>query len=728
MTRQKAQRLASASAGAVIAMMAFTPAQAQVTPPADASPRTTVPVEVEGVAAPASSQTIIVTGQRLPEVYAGGQIARGAQLGVLGNETLLDVPLSVTAYTSEYIRNQQANTVADVLSANASTRILTSNRAGTVIEISSIRGFQVNPFNVSFQGLSALTGLSEPLEGYERVEVLQGPSSLLNGFPLEGGVGGTINLIPARAPDRSLTRLTAGYSNDSLFSGAFDIGRRFGSDKQFGIRVNGLYRAGDTAVDRNSSKVGLLAAGFDYRGGAVRLSADVRYTDNRYNQPLFQISVFPGFAVPTAPEAGSSYAQPYAFQNYTNLIGVLRGEVDVAKSVTLFASVGGRRLKGRNLVSLPLLVNGAGDLNDLALFFANDFATVSAEAGGRAAFDTGPVVHRLTIAGSGVWSNRIADGSSAILGAFPSNIYRPKTAPTPNLASVPTFTRNANEHYQGLTISDKLSILDEAIQLTLGARLQSVRINVKDVATGISTDRYKANATTPFVGLTLKPMTNLSLYGSYSEGLDVGGAAPAGSVNAGTFLPPAKLEQGEVGVKYDSGTTLIQFSLFDLRRQSAFTDPVTRVFALAGRQRNRGAELSVAGEPVSGFRVLGGVMYLDGTLTRTPGGANDGRTPVGVPKWTVNAGVEGDILPQLTLTGRMIYTSQQFVDLANTQPIPGWTKFDIGARTTAQLGGNAVTFRLNVENLFDKNYYASSFGALTLGAPRTIALSASVDL
>ena len=44
-----------------------------------------------------------------------------------------------------------------------------------------------------------------------------------------------------------------------------------------------------------------------------------------------------------------------------------------------------------------------------------------------------------------------------------------------------------------------------------------------------------------------------------------------------------------------------------------------------------------------------------------------------------------------------------------------------------------VTFRLRVENVADRNYWASSggfpnSGYLVLGAPRTVLLSASVDL
>ncbi|NWE23940.1 TonB-dependent siderophore receptor, partial [Pseudomonas sp. P7548] len=51
----------------------------------------------------------------LPPVYAGGQVARGGQLGVLGNQDIMDAPFSMASYTEKLIRDQQAQTVGDVL-------------------------------------------------------------------------------------------------------------------------------------------------------------------------------------------------------------------------------------------------------------------------------------------------------------------------------------------------------------------------------------------------------------------------------------------------------------------------------------------------------------------------------------------------------------------------------------------------------------------------------------
>lgn len=69
------------------------------------------------------------------------------------------------------------------------------------------------------------------------------------------------------------------------------------------------------------------------------------------------------------------------------------------------------------------------------------------------------------------------------------------------------------------------------------------------------------------------------------------------------------------------------------------------------------------------------------------------------------------------------------MDQANTASLPAWTRFDVGARYTTRIGGKATTFRANILNVFDRDYWAgvTSWGGFSLAAPRTVLLSATVD-
>lgn len=80
----------------------------------------------------------------------------------------------------------------------------------------------------------------------------------------------------------------------------------------------------------------------------------------------------------------------------------------------------------------------------------------------------------------------------------------------------------------------------------------------------------------------------------------------------------------------------------------------------------------------------------------------------------------------------MIGTGKQFVDVANTQAIDSWTRFDIGARYKIERqDGRTLTLRLAVENVFDKDYWASAnserIAGISRGAPRTFLASTSFE-
>ena len=88
----------------------------------------------------------------------------------------------------------------------------------------------------------------------ERIEVLKGPNALLTGMAPQSTIGGVVNVVPKRAPDEPLTQLTVGYNSTAQFGGHANVARRFGNDKQFGVRFNGVFRAGQTAIDGNSDQ------------------------------------------------------------------------------------------------------------------------------------------------------------------------------------------------------------------------------------------------------------------------------------------------------------------------------------------------------------------------------------------------------------------------------------------------------------------------------------------
>ncbi|MNE67393.1 Ferrichrome receptor FcuA precursor [compost metagenome] len=94
-------------------------------------------------------------------------------------------------------------------------------------------------------------------------------------------------------------------------------------------------------------------------------------------------------------------------------------------------------------------------------------------------------------------------------------------------------------------------------------------------------------------------------------------------------------------------------------------------------------------------------------------------------------GVEWDIpgVEGLAIDGRVVYTGSSYANDANTLKAPAWTRFDAGVRYASRVAGHAVTWRANLQNVFDRQYWAGAFNDnfMTVGAPRTLLLSATVD-
>ncbi len=159
---------------------------------------------------------------------------------------------------------------------------------------------------------------------------------------------------------------------------------------------------------------------------------------------------------------------------------------------------------------------------------------------------------------------------------------------------------------------------------------------------------------------------------------------------------------------------------------------LNHIYGVEGKVRNRGLELNIFGELTDELRLLGGATFMDGVQTKTLNGLTDGKKAIGIPDTQINLGAEWDtpFITGLTLTGRAIYTDSQYASIDNTQSIPDWTRFDLGARYTFNWqNGKPLTIRASIENVFDKSYWAAAstnFG-LARGAPRTFLVSTTLD-
>lgn len=164
-----------------------------------------------------------------------------------------------------------------------------------------------------------------------------------------------------RAGDEPLTRLTGTYMSDSHFGGHIDLGRRFGENKQSGIRFNGVYRDGDTALNDQKKKVSQAALGLDWRGDRVRVSADLYQSTERGDGLTRGITLAPGLPVPNPPKPEVSWNPPWTFFDLTEKGAMLRGEFDLTDQLTAYAAAGTSKSEIDTIMGVPQVFNQAGD-------------------------------------------------------------------------------------------------------------------------------------------------------------------------------------------------------------------------------------------------------------------------------------------------------------------------------------------------------------------------------
>jgi len=665
----------------------------------------------------------------LPEVLAGGQVARGARLGMLGNKDVMDTPFSVTSYTAKTLADLQTVTVADALERDPSVR--STGQTGGIVDSFFVRGFAIGEGNLGELAYDGVYGVAPNYRAFteyaERVEVLKGPGALMYGISPNSGVGGVINIVPKRPLDQDLTRFTGSYASDTQVGGHLDISRRFGEENQFGVRFNGSLQGGDTAVDDQHRDVGVGAIALDYRGERLRLNLDYISQKESFEGASRPFTLAPGVQVPSAPNGRTSLPQKWGWSDTKEQSALLGVEYDLSDSLTVFAHAGGGRSDVKRLSDqVPRILNDAGDTSNIPGYYKFNVDRSTADVGLRAQFATGPITHTTTLMATRYQdelSRGINNGTE-----IRSNIYHPVDTPKQNLRA-PKVLRISESELSGVALTDTLGFLDERIQLTLGVRRQDIESRNYNAAGAVSS-RYKDAATTPLVGVVVKPWDDVSLYYNYVEGLSKGDIAPGTASNAGETFAPYESKQHELGVKYEHGTLMTTLALFQIEKPSGELG-ANGVYSVQAEQRNRGVELSVYGEVAPGTRLMGGVTFLDGELTQSASAANRGNKPVGVPDIQANLWAEYDTpwLEGFTLTGGAIYTDSQYVNQANTQELDAWTRIDAGVRYATKIEGRPTTLRATVQNVFDREYWSgvASYGAFSPGYPRTLQLSATVD-
>ena len=664
--------------------------------------------------------------------YADGKLAKEAKLGALGNKSVIDTPFSVTTYTAKTISDNQAATVSEVLKNDPSIRETTNS--GHLNENIQIRGFSVGFEDYNINGLYGMAPTGRiPTDIIDSVTVLKGPNALVAGMAPAGGVGGVVMAQTKRA-NQDLTRVSASYEDDGYYKSGFDVARRLGNNKEFGVRVGGSYGQGEHIIDGmdDTNSTGVVA--LDYTTDKLKLNFDAyAVRDKRDNGSPVMVSMGTIKQVIAAPSGDSNFFPNIHGEQSSQYLGV-SGEYKFSPDLKVFGGAGYTEKEySGHIFGTRMIVQNATTGAASSQYYRVGYQehAVAANLGLEGKFDTGAIQHTLGLRADYLTRN-YWQHSAATSNAFNTNLYNPIVDASEQMpTSYPTIVPYADNRYVSYTLTDQMSMLDDKLQVILGARYQDI-----DTKNLYKKTKYSSDKLSPSLGLVVKPFgEDLSFYASYveglSEGVTVSDITYPTATNKGETLAPYQTKQYELGTKYQVGSWLNTLALYQIEKPEVYQDTVTKAVKDDAETRSRGIEFSTAGQLTEDLSLMANLAYIDAEYVKSGTASQVGNTVIGTPDFTAGLGMDYKIpvVDGLSVNARASYVSEQYLNTDNSLELPDYTILDLGAKYATKIGGVNTTFRANVNNLTDEKYWSGVFGSnyAILGAGRTYKLGVTFD-
>jgi len=635
---------------------------------------------------------------------------------------LRDIPQSITVVTQELMKDQLMMSIGDVVRYVPG---ITTHAGDNARDAVIIRG---NSSSADF----FVNGLRDDVEYYrdlynlERVEALKGPNAMIFG---RGGGGGVINRVTKEAgftPLREITLVGGSYNNKRF---AADLDQPF-NDK-IAFRLNGVYENSDSfrkyvSLERYGINPTLTIA----PGKQTKITLGYEhFRDNRTADR--GIPSFQGRPADTPVSTYFGNPNDSHMRALVNLgsatIEHQAGSLNIHNR-TLFGGydkmyqnfVPGAVTADKTQVALSAYNNATKRLN---MFNQTDLSYV---------VFTGRIRH--TLLGGTEVGRQLTDNfrNTGFFNNTATSISVPYANPV--ISTPVTFRQSvtdADNHLRtnlaATYVQDQIG-LSRYVQLIAGLRFDYFDLQYHNNRTSDNLRRID-HLVSPRAGIVFKPITPLSIYGSYSVSyLPSSGDQFSSLTTITQQVKPEKFSNYEVGVKWDihrylSLTTAV-YRLDRTNTRSTDANDPTRVVQ-TGSQRTSGFEIGVNGSITRAWKIAGGYSYQDAFVRSATTAARAGAQVAQVPHNTFSLWNNYQILPRLGAGLGILNRSEMYAAIDNTVVLPSYTRADAAVFFSLT---ERVRLQANVENLFDKKYYinAQSNTNISPGFPRAIRVGLTV--
>ena len=634
----------------------------------------------------------------------------------------MENPVSVQVIPQEVLKSQQTIYLDEALQNVAG---VIPSGSSVVGDSFSIRGFDMH--NLTYEdGLrndNYALGYQQSMQNVENIEVVKGPSSVLYG---QAEPGGLVNIDSKKPLQSNYFALNQQIGSFAFYRTTLDATGPLNADKTLLYRFN---------VDQQNN--------WSYRdfihNQRLFLFPTFRWQPNKDNEATLELTYaniqqqydngipFQTNGLPAPVNRGANYAMPWANQSpaqdfkvkfsFTHKFNddwMLHGayKTDFQNNPTPYGQYYTGPVDPAG--NLPIYAGGTPFYQQWTQEFLTDLT---------GKFKTWFVKHTALL-GFDFYQQSFQytfQQNNSVSPSFTQNIYAPNwNTPVPGYTSSGStfqYTRDA-----AMFAQDQLELPGHLFGLA-GFRYDSISIGNSGYSQAASACNV---AVTPRFGLLWNPVKPVSIYGSYTANF---GASALGALTTnGTVLPPQSAQQWELGLKQESDNKKFTAteSIYQLTKQNVpQADPSNPLFSEAvGQIRSKGVEVQVAGEIVSGWKVIAAYSYISAVVTQgsTAGsygtGSQVGQRPTGVPYnsgsvWNTYEIQQGP-LKRLRLGAGVVYRSQEVAYVPNSsgsgydmEQIPSFATVNLMAAYPFQVGPTKWTAQVNIENLFNSYYFTT---------------------
>ena len=640
--------------------------------------------------------------------FFGQQVATAVKTPTL----LVNVPQSVSVVSAEQISEQALFSIADVMQYTPGVSIgLGEDHRDQV----TIRG-QNTTADFFVDGLRDDVQYFRPLYNLERVEILRGANALLFG---RGGGGGVVNRVTKVASSaEDFTTLSAGI--DTFGAGSISVDTNKAIDANNAFRFNGVFDSIDNHRDfKDGERYAInptytwmanddttVVASYEYvnddrlvdRGIPSLDGAPLEgYDDTYFGDPDFNNTTLEAHIARVRVDHALS-------QNW-NLNGTVQfADYDKAYQnlypVNFDADAGTVTLDGYRdtttrenaLVQLNLIGQFAtGDINH-TLLTGMEYGSQDTENARRDAFFADSQDDQVSF----VFSDPLVIPSMTL------------TDPVRDRASDVTFT--------SAFVQDEIKLNENWI-VVAGLRYDNFDIDVVDsieVANGADDGNSgflssSDSQVSPRAGLIYKPAESVSIYASYSKSfLPRSGDQFLSLSLTSQALEAEEFENKEIGVKWNFSDSLsVTAAAFEVERENGTAqDPNNPEASILTGTETKGFEVQVVGKLSERWVINAGYSNLDGEeMGRIVDGALANRDLAQLPEHMLTLWNQYEVNDKWRVALGVIYQSEQYASLNNTVELPDFVRVDAAVYYDYS---EDVKLQLNVENVFDEDYFPSA--------------------